>query len=127
MIVVLSAFTFGGCASDPFQPRPSVTGVRALHGQFLDARARMDEPYIIAGEGDMGLMLTFRDQLNRLGDERFAAALSQEPPDVVAAVWWFVDPRLARSPCPKTIAVLASAPPIRFAAVRATEEDLKRP
>ena len=104
----------------------SMTGEQHLHRKFVEARARMAEPYILAGEDVERLYFTFRDQLRQLGDERFAAALSKEPPDVVAAVAGFTDVRSLEPNFPQTRRILDSAPKINFPAVKITEEDRKR-
>ena len=44
----------------------------------------MAEPYILAGDDVERLYHTFGQQITRLGDPQFAAALAQEPPDVIA-------------------------------------------
>jgi hypothetical protein len=114
------------CAQRGIPIPASVTGAQHLHAQFAEARARMAEPYILAGEDVERLFFTFRDQLRRLGDERFAAALSKESPDVVAAVAGFTDFRSLDSGYPQTRRVLESAPKIDFPAVKVTDEDRKR-
>jgi hypothetical protein len=86
----------------------------------------MDEPYILAGEDVERLYATFRNQLRRLGDTRFATALSQERPDVVAAVGELLDTASLAPQFPQTYRVCRSAPNIPFPAVKITEEDRKR-
>jgi hypothetical protein len=95
-----------------------------LHSQFLQARQRMSEPYILAGDDVEGLYDTFRRQIHRLGDPQFATALAQEPPDVIAAVGCFIPFGLV---CPRTRALIGSMPHVSFPADRITEEDRKHP
>ena len=117
---------FAACAQRGIPIPPSVTGEQHLHSQFAEARARMAQPYILAGEDVERLFFTFRDQLHKLGDGRFAAAISQEPPEVIAAVAGFMDLRSLDPDFPQTRRVLLSAPKIDFPAVRVTDEDRKR-
>jgi hypothetical protein len=125
-IVALLALSVMGCAhvADDGLPAPQ-TGERYLHDQFARARARMAEPYILGGEDVDVLLRTFSYQLRRLGDERFALALSKEAPDVIAAVGGFIG-NSARKENPRTDRVLRSVPSILFPAVRITDEDAKR-
>ena len=85
----------------------------------------MGEPYILAGEDTLMLYRTFKFQLARVGDGRFAAALSVESPDVIAAVGGFIEPR-SLDDRPRTQAVLKSVPQIVFPAERVTKEDAAR-
>jgi len=86
----------------------------------------MAEPYILAGEDTLTLFRTFEAQMKRLGDMRFASALSKERPDVIATVGGFFQPStLAR--CPLTTALISAAPKTRFPAQRVTKEDSEAP
>ena len=84
----------------------------------------MAEPYILAGDDVERLYHTFGQQITRLGDPQFAAALAQEPPDVIAAVGCFIPYGFV---CPRTRALIRSVPHIAFPADRITEEDRKHP
>ena len=126
-LLIMVAAILVGCShlADDGLPAPQ-TGEHYLHAQFARARARMDEPYILAGEDTLLLSRTFSCQLRRLGDARFAHALSQEPRDIISAVGHFVQASPPEIPHPQTHAVLERVPSIRFPAVRVTEEDAAR-
>jgi hypothetical protein len=125
LVGLLLALTANGCAqlADDGLPAPQ-TGERFLHDQFVRARARMTEPYVLAGEDTLLLSRTFRYQLQRLGDARFAALLSKEPLDVISAVGGFIESRIARAH-PQTDRVLQSVPNIEFPAERVTAANAK--
>jgi hypothetical protein len=84
----------------------------------------MAEPYILGGDDVEGLYDTFGKQIARVGDPQFAAVLAHEPPDVIAAVGYFIPYALV---CPRTRALIRSVPHVSFPADRITEEDRKHP
>lgn len=84
----------------------------ALHAYFLEALRMCDTP-LIDGEGSEGLHYTFETLLARLGDKRFATALSYEAPRARSAVGHFIASSIL-PPYPKTSQILHDAPKIDF-------------
>jgi hypothetical protein len=85
----------------------------ALQREFARAEVRMNEPLTLAGEDIQALYLEYKALLEKLGDKRFAAALSRQSPRVRAAVREFV-PDLNRYPA--TRQVLFDTPSFDFPA-----------
>ncbi len=125
-VAFLASVLLAGCAAPQYGEWYTPVGKRLLHSQFLEARVRMDEPYVLAGEDVERIYFTFRNQLRHLGDARFAAALSRERHDVIAAVAELIDVASLGPQFPKTSRVCESAPKISFPAVKITQEDRRR-
>ena len=125
LLAVFLVLLFPGCVVRPGEIPVSQTGEKYLHEQFWQARKRMFEPYILAGEDTFLLYRTFQAQLERLGDRRFSAALSKEDELVIAAVRGFIQPTTVAE-YPLTKALLSSAPHFQFPAERVTQEDSVR-
>ena len=121
---VTAVFLLTACASPSSESGSVAHSEQSLHAQFLEARQRVSQPYILLGHDTEERYDTFGQQIRRLGDVRFAAALSREPPDVIAAVGHFIQYELV---CPRTRALIRSVPDVSFIAVRMTEEDAKHP
>ena len=89
-------------------------GLRAYF-QFALLQAKSSQPNLFAGEALSNELETL---VRHLGDQRFATALSAEPPEVQSAVGIFLyQPGLKKFP--KTLQLLEAAPKIDFPMLRA--------
>lgn len=118
-------------ASGPSNPRDQQTGQAshgnpaAIHACFARTVARLQRPFVLAGEDIMELNAEMEFLFYSLGDRRFAQALMRESTSTRSAVREFLGHTHLEGTAERTQMVFAATPQIDFRADRVTRKEFE--